>query len=288
MTETLPNIGVHTTDYTDPVRRLLSIGESRAADPAKWLDYATKFELRREHSTELIRLACDAALYGSDSASTEVWAPIHAWRALGQLRVAASVPLLLAFLKSAGNDDDWANTELPVVFGLIGSAAIPPIAGFISDQSHSSFPATTAIMGIKEIARRHPECRDQCIGILERTLERDGNSDPGLKGFAVSALIDLEAVQAIDVIRRAFRRKTVDLSIVGDEEDVEIEMRLRERRATPAPRYQILPASGFGRPGANRDLPRRGKVGRNDPCPCGSGKKYKKCCLAQPAFRGKV
>ena len=24
--------------------------------------------------------------------------------------------------------------------------------------------------------------------------------------------------------------------------------------------------------------PLRG-VGRNDPCPCGSGKKYKKCCL---------
>ena len=25
------------------------------------------------------------------------------------------------------------------------------------------------------------------------------------------------------------------------------------------------------------------KVGRNDPCPCGSGKKYKKCCGAAPA-----
>jgi len=23
------------------------------------------------------------------------------------------------------------------------------------------------------------------------------------------------------------------------------------------------------------------KVGRNDPCPCGSGKKFKKCCLGQ-------
>lgn len=22
-----------------------------------------------------------------------------------------------------------------------------------------------------------------------------------------------------------------------------------------------------------------GKVGRNDPCPCGSGKKFKRCCL---------
>jgi len=26
-----------------------------------------------------------------------------------------------------------------------------------------------------------------------------------------------------------------------------------------------------------------GKIGRNDPCPCGSGKKFKKCCLQQPA-----
>jgi len=26
-----------------------------------------------------------------------------------------------------------------------------------------------------------------------------------------------------------------------------------------------------------RDTP---KIGRNDPCPCGSGKKYKKCCGA--------
>jgi uncharacterized protein YecA (UPF0149 family) len=23
------------------------------------------------------------------------------------------------------------------------------------------------------------------------------------------------------------------------------------------------------------------KVGRNDPCPCGNGKKYKKCCLGK-------
>lgn len=27
------------------------------------------------------------------------------------------------------------------------------------------------------------------------------------------------------------------------------------------------------------------KVGRNDPCPCGSGKKYKKCCLGADEAR---
>jgi len=29
------------------------------------------------------------------------------------------------------------------------------------------------------------------------------------------------------------------------------------------------------------------KIGRNQPCPCGSGKKYKKCCLNNPALKGK-
>ncbi len=34
-----------------------------------------------------------------------------------------------------------------------------------------------------------------------------------------------------------------------------------------------------GEPGVNKPVVREEpKVGRNDPCPCGSGKKYKKCC----------
>lgn len=36
-----------------------------------------------------------------------------------------------------------------------------------------------------------------------------------------------------------------------------------------------------------KSLPRKRKVGRNDPCPCGSGKKYKKCCLNKDRERQK-
>jgi len=28
------------------------------------------------------------------------------------------------------------------------------------------------------------------------------------------------------------------------------------------------------------------KIGRNDPCPCGSGKKYKKCCIGSGEYEG--
>lgn len=52
----------------------------------------------------------------------------------------------------------------------------------------------------------------------------------------------------------------------------------------PAPRQTASPMAkvvAANRPGdANKQLARVGgkKVGRNDPCPCGSGKKYKHCC----------
>lgn len=34
-------------------------------------------------------------------------------------------------------------------------------------------------------------------------------------------------------------------------------------------------------------LKKKVKVGRNDPCPCGSGKKYKNCCLDKDMAAGK-
>lgn len=41
----------------------------------------------------------------------------------------------------------------------------------------------------------------------------------------------------------------------------------------------IFSGSGDGPPPKKKPIKREaGKVGRNDPCPCGSGKKYKKCC----------
>ena len=39
--------------------------------------------------------------------------------------------------------------------------------------------------------------------------------------------------------------------------------------------WRFIDGKIFGPDPVRRDHP---KVGRNDPCPCGSGKKYKKCC----------
>ena len=110
----------------------------------------------------------------------------------------------------------------------------------------------------------------------------NGSDDRGLRSVSFDRP---GAVEAIDAIRDAFRRDAVDISIAGDVEDVEIALGLRAGRATPAPKYMVLPTGGIpwldaGSVQQNaRASPRSAKVGRNDRCPCGSGKKYKKCCL---------
>ena len=44
--------------------------------------------------------------------------------------------------------------------------------------------------------------------------------------------------------------------------------------------WRFMDGKIFGPDPVRRELP---KVGRNDPCPCGSGKKYKKCCCKTSA-----
>jgi len=260
-------LGDRSASYADPVRQLLTLGEIEGFDPDEWPDYPAAFGLGPAHIDALIRMGCDAALLDADMACSEAWAPMHAWRALAQLRAEAAVAPLLA-VTAAYEEEHVLDPELPTIFGLIGPAALPHIAGFVLDPANAISPVSTAISGLTEIAGRHPDCRAEVIDILVRVLEAPAGSDPTILGFAVSALLDLEAIEAIDAIRGAFRREAVDLSIAGDLQDVEVELGLRSKRVKPAP--ALIPrAAASG----------RAKIGRNDPCPCGSGKKYKKCCL---------
>jgi hypothetical protein len=218
-------------DYVDPVRQLLTIGETERLDPVKWPDYTSRYGLGPEHIDSLIRMACDDRLQNADGNSSAVWAPVHAWRALGQLRAEAAVAPLLA-LQNTIVGDIVADAEIPATFGMIGPAAIPHIAEFVSKSTDRPWPVATAMMGLQEIATHHAGCRDECIDILARTLTPDAGSDPAVKGFAVATLLDLRAVQAIDTIREAYRQDLVDPSIAGDIEDVEIALGLRDRRTT--------------------------------------------------------
>lgn len=75
------------------------------------------------HVPDLIRMACDPELNHADQDDPRVYAPLHAWRALGQLPAPeAAAPLAELLVRLP--DDDFAHEELPEVLGRIGAAAV--------------------------------------------------------------------------------------------------------------------------------------------------------------------
>jgi len=110
--------------------------------------------------------------------------------------------------------------------------------------------------------------------------------DRGLTQKHMSDLFDIERSVITKHIHSVFKTKELEekrqLAHRGAEEpkgDFEDEKKElpsvssdRNLSANPSPSPGSV-SSAIREPGVKKE-----KIGRNDPCPCGSGKKYKKCC----------
>ena len=86
--------------------------------------------------------------------------------------------------------------------------------------------------------------------------------------------------------------KEIDVKAVDDETEIDLDINyeklyynMRDAKATwlfKLPSWKkVLPdekAAEIAREYRDANIAHSEKIGRNDPCPCGSGKKYKKCC----------
>jgi len=223
--------------YSPPVSELLTFGDCR--EFRGWPNYLD-LGLRPEHVPDLIEMATDEELNWADSESLEVWAPVHAWRALGQLRAVSAIEPLLHLFHEL-EDSDWVMEELPQVYGMIGREAIPALAQYLDDASHGLWPRVTAAFSLERIAAGDPSARGECVTLLSRQLERFTQNDPTLNGFLISYLVNLRAVEAAPVMQRAFAADRVDLSILGDWEDVQVELGLKATRETPRTYGPLFP-----------------------------------------------
>jgi hypothetical protein len=211
--------------YQPPVDKLLTYGESDWMTPDAWPDYR-ELGIGPEHIPDLIRMATDEELNEADAESREVWAPMHAWRALGQLRAVEAVEPLLGLFDRL-EYDDWVGEELPDVFGMIGPAALPALAENIADLSHTDSSRISAITSIENIGKRWPDARGESIALLEERLKRFEENEPDVNGFLVLALVKLGAREAAPIIERAFDEDYVDPIVMGDWDDVQVELGLK-------------------------------------------------------------
>lgn len=281
------------------VQKLLSLGDVHFN---AWPDYLSLYGFCEDDIDDLIELATHSDFEKEPEGSKVVWGPVHAWRALGQLKAVKAIePLIECF--DVLFDDDVALTELANVFGLIGAPAIEPLTEYLKAEVEDEFSHVLAIDSLTKIAGVHKELRSEVLAIFKQYMRDPWLESYTLNGLLMGCLLDLKAVELIDEIRYLFSIECVDWSCAGDLEEVEMLLGLREKRSTvkPGPMdfYKSKLGSNADEPsdeeldegyeldadtfsdlyGAPATFEREGsKIGRNDPCPCGSGKKYKKCC----------
>jgi hypothetical protein len=220
--------------YPHPVNQLISLGDVRGK--RGWIDYRS-LGITSDHVPDLIKMLHDQELRWADSDTLEVWSPVHAWRALGQLESVEAIDTLIGlFHEIDDHDDDWVGEEIPQVLGMIGPDAIPPLIAHLADRKHGLWAKVAASVSLEEIGKRHSESREACVAGLQTGLQDYKKNDETLNAFFISSLVGLKDVEAAPLVERAYLADKVDISVMGDFEDYQIEVGLLEKRLTP-PRF---------------------------------------------------
>jgi len=269
------------------------------------VDYIAQLRLTAADVPELLAIArqwAEPRDWPEDEKDVSGYAPIHAWRGLAQLGAAEAVGPLVEMMDLLDADgDDWFLEEFPHAFAWIGPASMIPLRDCLADDRHGVYARVCAAGGLRELAARHGQVRDDVVRILAEALSRFGQTDETVNGFIVHGLLELKATEAAEVIERAHAADRVDLSVCGNWDCVRKELGVPglglvpEELATQEwfwvpeakaeedddevllPDGSPLPAGDLAEDPVLPLRPAR-TAGRNDPCPCGSGKKYKKCC----------
>ena len=216
--------------YKPPIDLLFAYGE-KDTHIKDWPDYL-ELGFTAEHIPELIRIATDENLYWADSEDEGMWAPIHAWRVLAQLKAEAAIEPLLQLFEWEG---DWVSEEMPLVYAMIGPVSIPALSNYITKKhkrTDDPFPRIFAIDSLVKIAEEYPETKQVCTKIFSNQLETYANQHETLNAFLISGLMDLQVMEALPLMEQAFAAHCVDMMVTGDWEDVQIELGLKAERET--------------------------------------------------------
>jgi len=279
-------------------------------------------QFRAQHETvvpALRRLLYDGALYDTEGPGGG-WVPIHAVHLLGELGAEEAVDDLMDVLADSQPEEIIRQTTLEAL-EQIGPAALPAALEFLHWSWRTGLQGEVAgLIGLlgQEDERAYPALRTfyeqtdwdgaRTLAVSALALLGDRRAIPLLR-FALNerdlqpsdiatlatALGELGVnIEREPALKRAIQRiplhspEQLEPRLMEDDEGQVHRIRQDAQGRPLCPHCgQPLVEEGGSLVHAPPTPPSATKkVGRNDPCPCGSGKKYKHCCLKKNHGKG--
>ena len=245
--------------------------------------------------------------WGDDLGLGEWWLRLHAVMILGLMPHETAGELLVGYMErmdGTGDEDldEWFFGYWPALFRNKPVTIVPALRAFAEDVARDVFLRANAINAAIALSEwRSPAALDEALAWAAH-IAFDDDEDDDVRMLTGSTLLDyarpeyregLEALADVELgFTAVFTRDEIEQQYAagpGEHEwdrlsdpwsfytpDAIAERQARwtqEELDSGEETFEDEPGETYVRPSP--------KIGRNDLCPCGSGKKYKKCCMPQ-------
>ncbi len=234
----------------------------------------------------------------------------HAVWLLYEFRAFESIPIINSLLEMDNDTNDYWYGDYYVdytwfVFFILLEKTPQPVLEILRKPNLGNSSKHTVLEAIVQLALHHPRNRDIYIGWLDDILQfhidnlDDKNIyDTVFVGLIEYAVLDMKAESLLPKLKILHKCNAIDENICGSfndvEENIKLKTHLDKKKELPTiyelvdeennllEKYEKMKKEEIEKRKytLSKELDEKfyAKTGRNDPCPCGSGKKYKKCC----------
>ena len=267
---------------------------------------------KRDDAIFHLRQIIQEGNYWEEDGLGKGWAPIHVIFILPLIKNEEAMQLLFDILRYRRKD--ITNRVIGELSGLLyhfGENGIKNIIEFTKDETLEPFGRAEAITGLVVLAKTHPSHKEEIMRHISDLIEM--TDDVIFASLIADDLADFQDKSVLPLLKKAFRDGRINNLFIDEEE---VESIINGKIIFDMERYTVDPLTHFSHENIDdlyfeyytddeeeteirsflaeeedddeeifsenieaEQQARQRKVGRNAPCPCGSGKKYKKCCL---------
>ena len=224
---------------------------------------------------------------------------------LAQFREKRAYPLIVKYFGELGLDDealdptgDIVTEDLKSILASVFNGDFGLIKQLIEDKNVNIFVRSAALSSLVILYNNDQLSRKDLVNYIKTHIDRclEEQDDPCFVASLVSVSCDIHPEELYEQFITCFDRNLIDNQMINegdldrwmqmDKEKVIVE--LKENRKWQFIEDVISEIEWWACFHPEKYSPKNlssisdsplTKVGRNDLCPCGSGKKYKKCCL---------